>query len=118
MKNLPSTDTIRRQLKDVLGKEYTDINGPVKQIRKAMEDANGHKGIDTALDTINGLLHGYGVEATRDNEHDHYYQNIGLLYVNMGDTYAPTVCYDTRKNKWYVTAWGNIVEREEKRFNV
>lgn len=116
---LPSTDTIRRQLKEILGKEYNDISLPVKQIREAMESATTDKKIDIALDTCNAILHGYGVEAIRDNQWENgYYMDIGLLYVNMGDTYIPTVVYDTRKKQWYVTSWGNIIERNEKRFSL
>lgn len=89
-----------------------------KQIRAIMKTARGARGINTALDTINGLLHGYGVESIRDNQWDNYYQDIGLLYVNMGGTYTSTVVFDTRSGRFLVSSWGDIVERQERRFNV
>ena len=67
---------------------------------------------------INEILGGYGIEAIRDNKWSHYHQDIGLTYVNMGDTYTMTVCYDTRSDKWILSSWGDIIERNEKRFNM
>jgi len=68
---------------------------------------------------INEILGGYGVEAIRDNRWDnHFYMDIGLVYVNMGDAYTPTVCYDTRKDQWIVSSWGDSVEKDIKRFDV
>lgn len=67
---------------------------------------------------INEIMEGYGIEAIKDNQSSRYYSDTGLMYVNMGDTYTPTVIYDTRKSQWIVASWGNIVERSEKRFNV
>ena len=47
---------------------------------------------------------------------DRYYFDIHLLYVNMGDTYVPTIIYDTLKELWYCCSWGDIVENDPKRF--
>lgn len=117
--SIPSTKTIETMLGDILKHEYgNDIKKQVKDIRKAMETAYDHKSIDDCLDKCNEVLKGFGIESIRDNNFTGYYGDIGLLYVNMGDTYIPTVIYDTRKDKFYVCSWGNIVEKEEKRFNI
>ena len=114
----PSVKMINRMLGNIIEKEGSDIPSVCRRIRKEMDNAATYDQIDKALDTINEILKGYGVESIRDNNWDSYYCDIGILYVNMGDTYIPTVIYDTRKDSWYVTSWGDIVERNEKRFNV
>lgn len=115
----PSIKTIESRLGDVLRKEYGDnIRNELTIIRNSMLKADSHNRIDEALDAINNILGGYGVEATRDNDLTGYYGDIGLLYVNLGDTYAPTVVYDTRSDKWIIASWSDVVERNEKRFNV
>lgn len=116
---IPSKKTIANQLGESLRKEYgNNIDIQVKQIRQAMEDVTGYKDVDRCLDTCNQILKGYGVEETRDNNHSSYFQDIGLLYVNMGDAYVPTIIYDTRKSRFYVTCWEDIIEAEQKRFSV
>lgn len=114
----PSINTIETRLSETLKKEYTDIKPVARQIRAAMDNADSYKSVDNALDTINMLLHGYGVESIRDNQFKGYYCDIGILYVNMGDTYCSTVAYDTRSGNWIVASWGDIVERDMKRFDV
>jgi hypothetical protein len=115
----PSVKTIETMLHNALEKEHGDnAHNVAMQIRAAIETAVDHKTIDAALDTCNALLKCYGVESIRDNGHDGYYMDIGLLYVNMGDTYAPTVVYDTRRDAFYITSWGDIVEDQPKRFDV
>ena len=75
--------------------------------------------VDNKLEQINKLMEGYGVESIRGQWVDHYWQETNLLYVNKGETYAPTVIYDTLKKKWYIgVSWGDIVEKESKRFDI
>lgn len=115
----PSIKTIETMLSNALEKEHGDnAHNVAMQIRAALETGINHRTVDIALDKCNALLKCYGVEAIRDNKHDSYYQDIGLLYVNMSDTYAATVVYDTRKDAFYITSWGDIVEGEPKRFNI
>jgi len=75
---------------------------------------------DHALKNLSSLIGGMGVESTRGRDWvSNYYQDINLLYVNKGDTYAPTIVYDTKKDIWYIgTSWGNIVESDIKRFEI
>jgi len=76
--------------------------------------------IDAALENANKRIKGFGVESVRGRLWvSHYFQDINLLYVNKGDTYAPTIVYDTLKDIWYVgTSWGDIVGSDMKRFEV
>jgi len=114
--NYPSVKTIMERLAEPLRKIEHHPTIAAKIIRIYMQGATDHKKIDIALDEINKLLGGYGVVALTDNGWDTYYCNCGVLYVNMGDTYCPTVCYDTRKKRWMICSWGVLVEGDPKRF--
>lgn len=41
----------------------------------------------------------------------------GLMFVNMGDTYDTTLIYDYKTNRFVVSSWGDIVERQPRRFD-
>ena len=120
-KMTPSVKRIMNVLGDNLRKDYgNDAVNKAKLIRAYMEmgeiSRDVRHPVDDALDNINRILNGYGVEAIRDNQWAPYYMDIGLLYVNMGDTYTGTVIFDTRSKRFIVSDWGTIVERNEKRF--
>jgi len=116
----PSVKTIVKQLGSILAHEYGEasIKPIALKIRAAIENAHTHEQVDKALDSINQLLHGYGVEAIRGKFIDNYYQDINLLYVNLGDTYIPTIIYDTKKERFLVCSWGDIVESQPKQFDL
>ena len=61
------------------------------------------------LEFGNELLGGHGIEYLRGNP--------GLDYVNMGDTYNTTLCFDHKTKRFIVSDWGTIVERSPKRFD-
>ena len=115
--NTPSIKTIMTQLEEPLRKQagFSPKRAAVL-IRAYMMAADTTSRVDDALDSISDILGGYGVESIKDNRWEPYYCDIGLLYVNLGDTYIQTVCYDTRKGQWLICSWGDIVERNEKRF--
>jgi hypothetical protein len=115
----PSLKTIYMQLHQGLAKEYPSekIVDACKDIRQAIE-AQDYQDDDKALYTIDKIIKGYGVESVRDNQWSDLYQDIGLIYVNMGDTYTPTVIYDTRKRKWIVGCLGDVIEKGGKRFEI
>ena len=58
------------------------------------------------MHACNVLLGGYGVEACWKHS-DTYWPT--LTYINMGDTYTPTLVRTARSYR--VTDWGSIVER-------
>lgn len=116
---LPSVKTIMDRLSYTLEHEHGIFaKSYAKTIRAAMAQSKGYTDVDTALETINEILNGYGVEVINDNDFTTYWGSIGIVYVNMGDTYTTTVLYDTRKGRWYVSDWGTIAKNNEKRFNV
>jgi hypothetical protein len=64
---------------------------------------------------INAELEGYGVEAIEGRYIDHYHHNIQAAYVNMGDTYTPTILFDNERRMFRVTNWGDWVEQNQRR---
>jgi len=72
--------------------------------------------IDEALFLANTVLEGYGVEVIVGNYRGH--RMDVALYVNMGDTYAPTIIYDTIKEKFYVGDLGTFVELRGHKYKV
>lgn len=117
----PSLDTLKSQLARYDGKMPFSVEATTKIIRSMILDIKDSRGcvgkVDKVLDQCNFLLDGYGVEAIRGHvQVDRHYFDIHLLYVNMGYTYAPTIIYDTLKERWYCCSWGDIVENDRGRF--
>lgn len=71
-----------------------------------------------ASDTLEAIaaLVGCEVEAMRDDGWHTYFCDIGALYVNVGDTYMPTLLLDTRTGSLRVISWGDFVEKRPNRF--
>lgn len=83
-----------------------------------VERTGSPRAADAVLDDANRLLEGHGIEAINGKWHDHYYQDIVALYVNMGDTYNGTILYDAVKRKFYVTTWGDFVEAKSRAYEI
>lgn len=60
-----------------------------------------------------GSFHGVEILRSVDDTH-HSFE--GISYLNAGDPYVGTLMYDHGKDKWILGCWGDIVERQEKRF--
>jgi len=88
-----------------------------KAIIAICKSAHGYEEIDNALEAVNSLINGNGVESLYSNEWIPHYLDIGLLYVNMGDTYEITVIFDTVNKEFLCTSWGDMVENDMKRFD-
>lgn len=63
----------------------------------------------------NKVLNGHGVEYIRSKQ-DTFATSQGIEYVNTGDTYDTTLIYDCRSKVFHLTSWGDIVERNPRRF--
>jgi len=62
----------------------------------------------TALDELLGTC---GVEPIRTTEHiDSYWFDCRACYLNTGDAYNATILFDTKKDRFYLTSWGDLVE--------
>jgi hypothetical protein len=70
-------------------------------------------GIDCScrLAALDELLGTFGVEPIRTTEHiDRYWFDCRACYLNTGDTYNTTILFDTKKDRFYLTSWGDFVE--------
>lgn len=69
------------------------------------------KEVYARLDAYNVANEGQGIEAVTITEFwSPFWAEAALLYVNMGDTYTPTLCWSPLTREWYETDWGTVVE--------
>ena len=62
---------------------------------------------------INQVLEGYGIESVRTSKRKNgYWGNILCTYVNMGDSYLPTVIHH-RKHGYMVASIGDVIEKNK-----
>jgi hypothetical protein len=89
------------------------------RLKQAISDAHDHESVDAALDLANELMGAHGVEAIRGDYHvDRYYFDTVALYVNTGDSYTGTLLYETDRDRFLVTSWGEWVERNERKYRI
>ena len=69
--------------------------------------------VEKILEALNELLEGYGTEVIRGRYVDSFWRESQLAYVNMGETYAPTIGYDTEEDEYVLTSWGDWYEANE-----
>jgi hypothetical protein len=105
---LPSIKTISQR--------FPYLHDEVKEIRNILERYAHHRPL-CCLKKINTILECCGVEYIADRDDD-YFNNYGVEYVNTGHSYAATFCYDRKNNRLFISTWGDIVERNPKRFRV
>ena len=75
-----------------------------------------HDSASRKLYMVNRILSGYhGVEILR-SVNDTMYKFNGISYLNTGDSYGATLMYDHGRGKWLLACWGDIVERQPRRF--
>ena len=103
---LPSVKTIENSI--------ADCKEDAKEIRKLMETYYNrpHK----LLKEVDRFLGAHGVEYLSPKEYNQY-DDKGVYYVNMGDTYISTLCYDAKTDRIFISCWGDIVEKNPRRFN-
>lgn len=65
--------------------------------------------IEQRMHAIDVLIGGFGCEAIFGD--DPYWPD--MEYVNMGDTYVPTIVYDHVEGRFMVTSWGAWIEDAE-----
>lgn len=88
-----------------------DASELVALIRKGRRDGDP----DEALDYANSKMDGaHGVEAIREEgAWDNYYGDAIAIYVNTGDAYTGTLLYDTEKEEFWLTTYGDWLELRE-----
>jgi hypothetical protein len=73
------------------------------------------KAVDEAMEKANEILDGHGVEAAQGEGSNlgKYWRDTILVYVNLGDTYDTTICYDPDEEEFIVGSWGDFIEAWE-----
>lgn len=107
MIRLPSVKTIERDL--------ADCKEDAKEIRKILERWCHRP--EKMLEKVNAFVGACGVEYLASADNDPY-TGTGVHYVNMGDTYIPTLCYDALTDRIFISCWGDIVEKNPRRFEL
>lgn len=114
----PSVKTIHDRLSYYREWDRAKSNALRKALKQA-DDTGGKardKAVDRALELANELLDGHGTEAIHSGDYtDPYYGDIVAVYVNMGDTYIPTVIYDVVDDRFRIEDFGTFVEAYERK---
>jgi hypothetical protein len=102
--------------------DRVSIHGLAPKFRDAERgtgDLPGNKDVFVGyiMDVANKKLQGFGVEAISGEYVNSFWQTTVALYVNQGDTYAPTIIYDVIANRFYVGGYGDWVEWRESNKN-
>ena len=89
--------------------------------QKALQITRNLSG-EERMQQINTLLHGYGTEAINGSWQNGYWCNIVAVYVNMGDTYAPTILqvrsdYGNGSN-FTVCSYGDWIEKNQRKYDI
>lgn len=117
--SLPSKKRIEDWFADYFQHDGIDPVQGSSEIRSALEEAEEERDADIALDVVNKLFHGHGIESISGDYHvDRYYYSIVALYVNFGDPYVPTLIYETDNDRFVLTTWGDWVERNERKYKI
>jgi hypothetical protein len=87
-----------------------------KLVRASIHNANlNGRSIEVAMDIIDKTIETHGVEAINQSDlWDKFWCECRYLYCNAGDTYCPTIIYDTLKECFILASWGDLVERNNK----
>lgn len=79
-------------------------------LRKVLASNNN---VYAKMQAADDILEGFGVEYIKHKDDD-YCKTLGLEYINMGDSYKPTLIYDYRKQRFLFSTPGDILETEKK----
>ncbi len=114
---MPISAEVRKTLRAIIHRN-ADISGYASVQKRIAECYHQPDRIDLLLTACNEVLGGYGIEAIRGSWVDRYYGDTRYLFVNMGETYAETVIYDTERGVFSLASWGDVVEHAPKRYEI
>lgn len=125
MRRIPSEKTLAQQLSGVLEKARArpgavqgedNVRYSIRELRKLLVRwRDGGIRSHDMLETADDILDGHGVEYIANADDEHYIRGgHGAYYVNMGDTYTPTILLDLDRGAVFAIDYGTWVEREER----
>jgi anion-transporting ArsA/GET3 family ATPase len=103
---LPSIKTISTNFPNISKED-------VKKVRELLEKY--YYTPIVCLKSINNLIEGSGLEYIADVEDDGINFN-GVQYINTGDNYTSTFCYDYSSGRIFISCWEDVVVKNLKRF--
>jgi hypothetical protein len=80
----------------------------VRVVAPQVRPSKYEDGVALALDTINDLVDGNGVESLGPVD---VREGPPFSYINMGDPYKTTLVYDRERDLLFVGNWGDIAEK-------
>jgi hypothetical protein len=91
---------------------FDDAGQRASKLHKKMESSSDEEKVMKLADE---LLEMHGIEAVHVPEYqvDRYYYDVVAVYVNTGDTYLPTLIYDTENSRYSIEGWGDFLEQWE-----
>jgi len=109
--NIPTVKTIIQRLNwlDKVGDPAT-LARAIRAELEPLRDRTGHSRIHYRFTALDALLQTHGIEYIPhrdDDQHGHY----GIDYLNTGDTYTPTICFDNKRRTILIGSWGDIIEK-------
>lgn len=115
----PSIKTISKKLaidieaaKTVRG--LIDGSFTTKAIDKLIKETNTHPSFLTysILDAICRIIGGFNVDYI-DHNKDNYRNLFGIEYINQGDVYINTLMFDYKKERFFISSVGDIIEKRK-----
>jgi hypothetical protein len=85
-------------------------------IRRYMRNYSPWKALKFANALIEGAMGVEYIPAAHESMDAVNEPYSGLDYLNFGDSYTTTLLFDHKKERYYVCAWGDIVENSPRRF--
>jgi len=110
-----SAKALRANFRDITPEDAKRLS---LRIRNA-EYLSTDKECSEIVEFADKVIGGYGVEAIRGSNHPGgYWHSTVAIYVNTGETYSATVLYDTVKDKFYLTSYGDFVEKNDRKYGI
>jgi hypothetical protein len=108
----PKARLIRKLMEAVYSGDVDALNPAEWPVRRLDSLA---KRASRALELIDDVLDTCGVESIRHESYDGgYWGDVVASYCNTGDTYASTILFDTERDVFYVTSYGDWLEGAER----
>jgi hypothetical protein len=66
------------------------------------------------------ILETYGTEAIESSVYqvDRFHHKIVAVYCNTGDSYAATILFETERERFVITSWGDWVESSPRKYKL
>lgn len=102
----PAAASVVRAL---IRREYSTLNKDLFPASNQYFDSCFNRPLlrERMMHCLNEVCGGHGVEALEGES----FRQPAALYINMGDTYAPTILFSYKTDTFSLTTWGDFAER-------